>query len=66
MWDILPLKTAYVPVRPYFQLTVNPKTFYDKFQSIKDGEEEFILNSFLRFSRLNATVNEADSMGECR
>jgi len=62
--EILPLKTAYVPIRPYFELKENPKTFYDKFKPINDGDE-FIANSLLKYSRLNATILEANSLGQC-
>jgi len=64
MKQLLPFKTAFVPVRPFFVLKEKPETFYDRFPESGDGQE-FILNSLLKAAGLNATIYEQDSSGEC-
>jgi len=64
MWDILPFKTAYVPFGSLFKLKQNPTSYYDRF-SPSPNENEHLLNSVLKATRLNATIEEEDTQGHC-
>ena len=64
MWDIIPFRAAYVPIRPYLVLKDDAKTYYDRFPSISD-DREFFIDSLLRASKLNATIKEAETSGQC-
>jgi len=63
MWDILPCRIAFVPIPPSFIINDKPRAYYDKFPAVDD--EEFILNTLLRGARLNTTVEESNTAGEC-
>ena len=57
---LLPVKTTYVPFRPYLVLNENPKDIFDKLSS-----SGHFYNGLLRHARLNATVFESAKLGEC-
>ena len=64
MWDIIPFRTVFIPVPPYFVLKDKPTSYYDKFKHYTNGEELWF-NDFFKGGRLNATISEASSLGEC-
>jgi len=64
MSDILPYKTAIILIKPFFDLQDKPKDIYDKLIPDQSGRE-YIANFLLRYSRLNATIVEADTIGQC-
>jgi len=64
MWDLIPFKTSIVPVQPFYVLKENPTSYYDRFPLQPNGRELFV-QDVLKYSRLNATILESDTMGQC-
>jgi len=64
MWDVIPLRTVFIPIPPYFVLKDKPTSYYDKFEPDTNGQD-FWFNDFFKGGRLNATISEANSLGKC-
>jgi len=64
MLDILPFRTAYVPIRPHLVLNENPSNIFDKFPPSNNGREHYY-NSIFKAARLNASVFERETSGQC-
>jgi len=64
MWDVIPFRTVFVPIPPYFVLKDKPTSYYDNFKPDTSGQDLWF-NDFLKGGRLNATISEANSLGEC-